>query len=558
MNRGTPFRFAMPLIMSSVLGSGYCLSQPSREEVAARIDEYLNTQVAAGQFMGSVLVADDGEIVISKGYGMANIELGVPNTPVTKFRIASVTKQFTAMAIMILQERGSLNVHDPISMYVPNCPDAWGSITIHHLLTHTSGIPNYTGLPGIYPDYLRTPRTTDETIALFSNLPLRFTPGTRWEYSNSGYVLLGQIIEVVSGESYEDFIRQNIFEPLGMSNSGLDSTRTIIMDRADGYVRENDILLNAIHIEMDGLYAAGALYSTVDDLLLWDQALYTTELVSQPSLDAIFTAHTTTAFEAVAYGYGWYIRRLFNRTVFEHEGDVVAFRAYIGRFPEEGVLIVLLSNLGSSPVGDYGEAIAGIIQETFDPMLLAYWSLDETEGMIAHDSEGDNNATVMGNPLWQPAGGKVGGALQFDGIDDYVTTDPIRDPPEGPFSVFAWVKDGAPGQVVISQQKGANWLMADASQGVLMTELKSTARFSGPLRSRTVITDGDWHHVGLVCDGAKRILYVDEVEDANDAHLKSLGSGLGLYIGAGKKLEVSSYWKGLIDDVRIYDRAVRL
>jgi hypothetical protein len=164
---------------------------------------------------------------------------------------------------------------------------------------------------------------------------------------------------------------------------------------------------------------------------------------------------------------------------------------------------------------------------------------------------------VLGNAAWQPAGGKIGGALQLDGIDDCVTTDLVRDPSEGPFSVFAWVKDGAPGQVVISQQKGANWLMAAAPEGSLRTELRGVGRFGSPLASPAVIADGAWHRVGLVCDSSNRILYVDDIEVKRDTQAKLLSSPGGLYIGAGSKLATDAYWRGLIDDVRIYDRAIK-
>ncbi|MGD8501234.1 MAG: serine hydrolase domain-containing protein, partial [Phycisphaerales bacterium] len=265
-----------------------CLAQADAADVATRIDEFFNAEVAKGQFSGSVLVANDGEVLISQGYGLANIEHGVPNTPLTKFRMGSVTKQFTALAIMILQERELLGVHDPISTYILDCPEAWKAITIHHLLTHTSGIPDFVSFPE-YMNHSRLPHPLDETIGLFKHKPLRFTPGARFEYSNSGYVLLGFIIETITGQLYGDFLRQNIFDPLGMSNSGYDSTRLIIMDRADGYKQENGILLNADHVEMDTPHAAGALYSTVEDMFLWDQALYTDQLVSLETLDAIFT-----------------------------------------------------------------------------------------------------------------------------------------------------------------------------------------------------------------------------------------------------------------------------
>jgi len=191
------------------------------------------------------------------------------------------------------------------------------------------------------------------------------------------------------------------------------------------------------------------------------------------------------------------------------------------------------------------------------PGAVAYWKLDETEGNTAHDSIGDNDGTVNGEPTWQPEGGMVDGALLLDGVDDYVLTEYVRDPSEGPLSVFAWVKDGAPGQVVLSQVLGANWLMADASSGHLMTELKGSGRLSKPLVSETVITDGNWHRVGLVLDGTNRFLYVDDVAVAADAQSGLGGSNGGLNIGCGKNLESGSFWSGLIDAVLVYIRAVK-
>jgi len=197
-------------------------------------------------------------------------------------------------------------------------------------------------------------------------------------------------------------------------------------------------------------------------------------------------------------------------------------------------------------------------QEINDPTFVACWRLDETEGGIATDSVGVNDGTLVGAPIWQPAGGKVNGALQLDGIDDYVSTAFVVDPAEGPFSVFAWVNGGAPGQVILSQTGGGtNWAMADASRGSLMTELRSAGRFGRALRSEALITDGNWHRVGLVWDGTNRILYVDDVEVAKDTQTSLPSTTGGLYIGAGSKLAAGTFWSGLIDDVRIYDRAVK-
>ncbi|MCX5643588.1 MAG: LamG domain-containing protein [Phycisphaerae bacterium] len=196
-------------------------------------------------------------------------------------------------------------------------------------------------------------------------------------------------------------------------------------------------------------------------------------------------------------------------------------------------------------------------QEILDPALAVYWKLDETSGMMAADCIGASNGTLVGNPIWQPAGGKLGGALQLDGIDGYVRTPFVVDPAKGPFSVFAWVKGGEPGQVILSQAGGANWLTAGDPGGVLATDLKESGRKGKPLVSAAVITDGAWHRVGFVWDGSKRTLYVDGAEVAKDTQSSLSASSGGLYIGAGANLTPGTFWSGLIDDVRVYDRVVK-
>ncbi len=191
-----------------------------------------------------------------------------------------------------------------------------------------------------------------------------------------------------------------------------------------------------------------------------------------------------------------------------------------------------------------------------DPTLLAHWKLDETAGMIAFDSAGSHDGTVLGLPAWQPASGAVDGALELDGAT-FIVVDRVLNPSDGPFSGFAWVRGGAPGQVILSQADSANWIMADASQGLLTTDLKSAGRVSSPLCSQTAITDGDWHRVGLVSDGSNRILYVDDVEVAQDTQTNLMGTQGGLYLGAGKTPVPSTFFTGLIDDVRIYSRTVK-
>ena len=221
-------------------------------------------------------------------------------------------------------------------------------------------------------------------------------------------------------------------------------------------------------------------------------------------------------------------------------------------------------DMGPMPWGDRRVDIQDVVvlgeywlREVLPVELVAYWKLDETEGGIAQDSAGGKDATANGNPLWQPTGGKINGALEFDGIDDYLSTPFILDPSAiSGFSVFAWVKGIAPGQVVISQTGGANWLCASAGEGKLMTELKAPGRFGTPLFSEAVIIDGEWHRVGLTWDGSTRTLFVDNVEVAKGTQGTLPGSQGGLQIGAGKNLETGSFWSGLIDDIKIYDRAV--
>lgn len=326
----------------------------SPQEITLRVEEYMNAAMRINRFSGAVLLARDGQPIVSRGYGMANLEHGVPNTPQTVFRVGSVTKQFTGMAVVLLQERGKLSVNDPICKYLPDCPSAWQPITIKNLLTHTAGIPNYTE----FPDFMKTAAvdtTAAELTTRFRDKPLQFALGEKYAYSNSGYYLLGVIIERASGKSYGDFLQENIFAPLGMKQAGYDSAVRIIKDRAAGYARTSDGFINAAPISMTTAFAAGALYSTVEDLLLWDQALYTEKLVSRKSLDEAFTPFKSN------YGYGWSIGKRHDRQVIAHGGGIFGFSAYIARYPADRVTVVVLSNVEGAPSGEIANSLSAIV-----------------------------------------------------------------------------------------------------------------------------------------------------------------------------------------------------
>ncbi|PYP53783.1 MAG: serine hydrolase, partial [Gemmatimonadetes bacterium] len=232
----------------------------------SRMDRIIQSHVDSKQFMGSVLVAQDGKVLLDKGYGSANLEWDVPDSPQTKFRLGSLTKQFTAAAILLLEERGKLRTDDLVAKYLPDAPAGWAKITIRNLLTHTSGIPNFTSFPD-YATTEATPTTPEQLVARFRDKPLNFQPGEQWEYSNSGYVLLGYLLEKISGQRYQDFVRDNLFAPLGMTESGYDSHAAIILHRASGYSPGANGPVNAGYIDMSIPFSAGALYSTTEDLL---------------------------------------------------------------------------------------------------------------------------------------------------------------------------------------------------------------------------------------------------------------------------------------------------
>lgn len=305
----------------------------------SEIHDFFTSLEKKEKYSGSVLISKDEKILFNRGYNFANREHQVKNTPETKFRIGSISKQFTAMAITILQEQGELNVVDNVSKFIPSYKYG-DQIKLHHLLTHSSGIPNITQLPNI-KELMKQPTTTEKTIRLIMDLEPEFVPNSKFQYSNSGYILLAYIIEKTTGLTYEDFLSNQIFLPLAMNNSGCDNHKEIIPNRAQGYEYENGFV-NAEYIDMSFPIGGGNLYSTTEDLFKWDQSLYTERLVTKESLETIFTSH------GFGYGYGWFIDVDQDRRRTYHGGGIVGFKNEIIRYVNDRITIIILNNLSTT------------------------------------------------------------------------------------------------------------------------------------------------------------------------------------------------------------------
>lgn len=344
----------------------------SAQDKAQKIEQLLSKYNEYGQFNGSALVAENGKVIFKKGFGSANMEWNIPNQPDTKFRLGSITKQFTALLIVKLAEEGKIKLDAPVTTYVPDYPKENGDkITIHHLLTHTSGIPNYTNAPNFLKEKARNPYTPADFVKTFSSLPLEFKPGEKFNYSNSGYFLLGYIIEKITGKTYEQYLQETIFTPLKMVNSGFDHSDVILKNRAAGYEKNGKKIVNAAYLDMSIPYAAGSLYSTVEDLYLWDQALYTNKLLSEKSMESLFKPYIK-AWGDESYSYGWSVEDINNGDkgklkIIEHGGGINGFNTIISRIPADKNLVVLLNNTGGTVLGEMNAAIRSILyNQPFD------------------------------------------------------------------------------------------------------------------------------------------------------------------------------------------------
>ena len=341
----------------------------SAQDLAERADALMTAYHDAGRFDGSVLIADGDEVVYEAGFGQANRSWGVPNAPDTRHRVASVTKQFTAALVLQLVESGDLALDAPVTRYLPDYPAAQGDrVTVHHLLSHTGGVPDHTG--GFsFDDMMRDPITPTAFLAVFSDRPLDFEPGTQFRYSNSGYVLLGALIEAVTGQSYADAVRQRLAVPLGLADTGVQTNGAVLDRMASGYTRAVTRFRNAAYIDASVPYSAGMIVSTVRDLHRWTRALHAGEPFGDP---ATLERMTTPVMGDYAYGVERTTRTVDGRSVrvVEHSGGIPGSTSWLAYFPESGRTVAVLSN-ASDDVDAVVRALTGVIHGETPPAPTA-------------------------------------------------------------------------------------------------------------------------------------------------------------------------------------------
>lgn len=349
---------------------------------AERIEAFLAKCHEDSLFNGSALIARDGKVIFEGGFGEADMSWHVPNTPATRFRIASTTKQFTASLILQLAEDGKIRLDAPVTDYLPDYPRPQGDrVKIDHLLSQTSGIPSYTSLPGFMTEAIRDPYEVDSLVALFSGLDLAFDPGTKWAYSNSNYILLGAIIEAVTGRPYDEVLRERILEPLGLSDTGYEHYEDVLDRQAVGYYRADGGYKRAPYLDTSVPYSAGMLYSTVEDLFRWDRSLYGNGPFKHPETKVrMFAPHASIPEALVeeaglppSYGYGWFVGGVAvagdTVRVIEHGGTIFGFATAFMRMPDERNTIILLDNTMTGSIREIARGVRTILYGGSAPAL---------------------------------------------------------------------------------------------------------------------------------------------------------------------------------------------
>lgn len=388
--------FLLPLLLLVVV-------EVSCQNRDSEYDQMMNEVFASDGPGGVALIARDGEILFRKAYGMANLELDVEMSPDQVFRIGSITKQFTACAILKLAEEGKLDLQDDITNFIEDYPTHGYTITIEHLLTHTSGIKSYTSMMEWTEEVRKRDFTPAELVDFFKNEPMDFAPGEEFRYNNSAYFLLGYIVEIVSGKSYETFIDENFFQPLGMKNSYYGSTTRIIHNRSDGYAMGKDGYINADFLSMTQPFGAGSLLSTVDDLYTWYTAVMNHEVISEESLTKATTTSQLNNGKKTGYGYGWFIRNIQGSPNITHGGGINGFLTASLFIPEERLFVAVFSNCTCIDPGNLAVNMAAITlgkPYEWDSISLDVRLLKSYEAVYTSEFDGDLVITYRDGVLY--------------------------------------------------------------------------------------------------------------------------------------------------------------
>lgn len=425
---------ALIFVAGAILLSGAAAQVPPAAEsgLAAKIDAVMAPVFKPGEPGAAIIVQKGGRTVFRKGYGMADLELGVPIAPDMVFRLGSITKQFTAVSILLLAQEGKLGLQDEITKFLPDYPTQGKRITVEHLLTHTSGIKSYTNVPELLK-LMRNDFTVQEVIDQFKTRPMEFEPGQSWAYNNSGFFLLGAIIEKVSGRTYEDFVNERLFKPLGMTGSYYGSAERIIPRRVPGYQDGKNGYINAPYLSMTAPYAAGSLLSTVDDLARWSEALLTGKVIAKDWLDKAFTPYKLANGESTGYGYGWFISDLAGHRTVEHGGGINGFTSYGLALPEDRIYIAILTNGAFEARNPEACAVKiawlalGLTEPERKVVRVAGKALDETAGVYVNDRKDEYYFSRAGDKLMaQRRGGSKNELYPVSTTEFFLKDNPAR------------------------------------------------------------------------------------------------------------------------------------
>lgn len=431
-------RILVPILTALAIISLIAAARPAPtapavdEALAAKIDAVMSEVYKPGEPGAAIIVRKNGRTIFRKGYGLADLELGVPVAPDMIFRLGSITKQFTAVSILMLAEQGKLGLQDEITKFLPDYPTQGKRITVEHLLTHTSGIQSYTDMPEWLPLW-RKDLTVKELVDLFKDKPMQFEPGERWAYNNSGYILLGAIIEKVSGETYEHFVESHIFKPLGMTGSCYGSTEHVIPRRVPGYQSGKGGFVNAPYLSMTQPYAAGSLLSTVDDLAVWSDAVFSGKLVKKEWLDKAFAPYKLKSGESSGYGYGWFFADFAGHRSVEHGGGINGFTSYEMTFPADKVFVAILTNSAVEGRDPEPRAVEiawlalGLTEPERKAVTLTDRNLDEVVGVYANDMKQEYYFSREGMTLFaQRQGGSKNDLLAASSNEFFLKENPAR------------------------------------------------------------------------------------------------------------------------------------